>query len=125
MMHPNGFVEIADRTKDVIKSGGEWISSVAIENALMGHPKVQEAAVIGVPDERWQERPMACVVPRPEFRGAVTQDELSDYLAQQFARWWLPEHYLFLDELPKTSVGKFDKKTMRQQYTPAAETTAV
>jgi fatty-acyl-CoA synthase len=125
MMHANGFVEIADRTKDVIKSGGEWISSVAVENALMGHPKVQEAAVIGVPDERWQERPLACVVPRPEFRGAVTQTELTDYLAQQFAKWWLPERYLFLEELPKTSVGKFDKKAMRQQYTPTAETTAV
>jgi fatty-acyl-CoA synthase len=117
MMHPNGYVEIADRTKDVIKSGGEWISSVALENALMAHPKVQEAAVIGVPDERWSERPLACVVPRPEFKGAVTEAELTEYLAQQFAKWWLPENYLFLDELPKTSVGKFDKKAMRAQHT--------
>ena len=116
VMHPNGFIEIADRTKDVIKSGGEWISSVALENALMAHPKVQEAAVIGVPDERWSERPMACVVPRPEFKGTVTEEELSTFLAQQFAKWWLPEHYLFLVELPKTSVGKFDKKAMRAQY---------
>jgi fatty-acyl-CoA synthase len=118
-MHPNGYVEIADRTKDVIKSGGEWISSVALENALMAHPKVQEAAVIGVADERWSERPMACVVPRPEFRAAVTQDELNQFLASQFARWWLPERYLFLDELPKTSVGKFDKKAMRAHYSAA------
>ena len=70
-IHPNGYIEIADRTKDVIKSGGEWISSVALENALMAHPKVQEAAVIAVPDERWTERPMACIVARPEFRGEV------------------------------------------------------
>ena len=116
VMHPNGYIEIADRTKDVIKSGGEWISSVALENALMAHPKVQEAAVIGVPDERWAERPMACVVPRPEFRGAISDSELSEYLSQQFAKWWLPERYLFMDELPKTSVGKFDKKAMRSQH---------
>jgi fatty-acyl-CoA synthase len=119
MMHPNGYVEIADRTKDVIKSGGEWISSVALENALMAHPKVQEAAVIGIPDERWAERPMACVVARPEFRGAIAEAELTEYLAKQFAKWWLPERYLFLDELPKTSVGKFDKKAMRVQHIQA------
>src|ERR671933_31157 len=120
MIHPNGYVEIADRTKDLIKSGGEWISSVALENALMAHPKVQEAAVIAVPDERWSERPMACVVARPEHRGAVSEAELTDYLARTFARWQLPERYLFLDELPKTSVGKFDKKTMRKQFAEAA-----
>jgi len=116
VMHSNGFLEIADRTKDVIKSGGEWISSVALENALMAHPKVQEAAVIGVPDERWSERPLACVVPRPEFKDAVSEEELTTFLAAQFAKWWLPERYLFLDELPKTSVGKFDKKTLRAQH---------
>jgi fatty-acyl-CoA synthase len=119
VMHPNGYIEIADRTKDVIKSGGEWISSVALENALMAHPKVLEAAVIGVPDEKWSERPMACVVPRPDFKGAITSDELTEFLAQQFAKWWLPERYLFLDELPKTSVGKFDKKAMRAQHPTA------
>ena len=119
VMHPNGFIEIADRSKDVIKSGGEWISSVALENALMAYPKVQEAAVIGVPDERWSERPLACVVPRPDFRGAVTDQELTEYLAKHFAKWWLPDRYLYLDELPKTSVGKFDKKAMRAQYTAA------
>jgi fatty-acyl-CoA synthase len=115
-MQPNGCIEIADRTKDLIKSGGEWISSVALENALMAHPKVQEAAVIAVPDERWSERPMACVVARPDFKGAISESELTDYLAQQFAKWWIPERYVFLDELPKTSVGKFDKKVMRQQH---------
>ncbi len=122
VMHPNGYIEIADRSKDVIKSGGEWISSVALENALMAYPKIQEAAVIGVPDERWTERPMACVVPRPEFKGSLTESELTEYLAQQFAKWWLPERYLFLDELPKTSVGKFDKRSMRAQYTSGAVT---
>jgi fatty-acyl-CoA synthase len=122
MIHPNGYVEIADRTKDLIKSGGEWISSVALENALMAHPKVQEAAVIAVADERWAERPMACVVARTDARGDITESELSEFLAHQFARWMLPERYLFLDELPKTSVGKFDKKAMRQQFAavPAA-----
>ncbi len=120
VMHPNGFVEIADRARDVIKSGGEWISSVALENALMAHPKVLEAAVIGIPDERWSERPLACAVPRAEFKGALTEHELSAFLADQFAKWWLPERYLFLDELPKTSVGKFDKKAMRAQYASSA-----
>jgi fatty-acyl-CoA synthase len=121
-IQPNGYMEIADRTKDLIRSGGEWISSVALENALMAHPKVQEAAVIAVPDERWSERPMACVVARPEFRGAISESELTEHLASQFARWWLPDSYVFLDELPKTSVGKFDKKAMRQQH--AATSTA-
>jgi fatty-acyl-CoA synthase len=119
IMHPNGYVEIADRTKDVIKSGGEWISSVALENALMAYPKVQEAAVIGVPDERWSERPLACVVARPDFRDAISDEELTEFLAKQFAKWWLPDRYLYLDELPKTSVGKFDKKAMRANYTAA------
>jgi fatty-acyl-CoA synthase len=121
---PNGYMEIADRTKDLIKSGGEWISSVALENALMAHPKVQEAAVIAIPDERWSERPMACIVLRPDARGSALEPELTDYLGKQFAKWWLPERYLFLDELPKTSVGKFDKKAMRQQHADASVVTA-
>ncbi|HYW89217.1 MAG TPA: long-chain fatty acid--CoA ligase [Chloroflexota bacterium] len=119
-IQPNGYIEIADRTKDLIKSGGEWISSVALENALMAYPKVLEAAVIAVPDERWGERPLACVVARPDFRGSVTPSELSDHLSAQFVKWSVPEHYLFLDELPKTSVGKFDKRAMRQQHAAAA-----
>jgi fatty-acyl-CoA synthase len=124
MVHPNGYVEIADRTKDVIKSGGEWISSVALENALMAHPKVQEAAVIAIPDERWAERPMACVVARPDFRDAISEQELTEFLARQFAKWWLPDRYLFVNELPKTSVGKFDKKAMRQQLVSDTEAVA-
>ena len=124
-IQPNGYMEIADRTKDLIKSGGEWISSVALENALMAHPKVQEAAVIAVPDERWSRAPAG--VRRGSARassGTITEAELTDYLAQQFAKWWLPERYLFLDELPKTSVGKFDKKAMRQQHAAVSAVTA-
>jgi len=121
-IQPDGYIEISDRTKDLIKSGGEWISSVALENALMAHPGVQEAAVIAVPDERWTERPLACVVPRPDAKDSLTETELTEYLAQRFAKWWLPDRYLFLNELPKTSVGKFDKKAMRQQHAPASVT---
>ena len=112
-----GFIQITDRRKDVIKSGGEWISSVALENALMAHPAVREAAVIAVPDERWQERPLACVVPR----GAVTPLELREHLLRgAVARWWLPERWAFIDEVPKTSVGKFDKKVLRARYADGA-----
>ncbi len=113
-----GFIQITDRRKDVIKSGGEWISSVALENALMAHPGVREAAVIGVPDERWQERPLACVVPRQGQ--AVTVDDLWQHLAGQVARWWVPERWTFIAEVPKTSVGKFDKKALRAQYLDGA-----
>ncbi len=123
-IQPNGYIEIADRTKDLIKSGGEWISSVALENALMAHPKVLEAAVIAVSDDRWGERPLACVVARPEAKGSLTEAELIEHLTGQFAKWSVPEHYLFLDELPKTSVGKFDKKAMRQQHATTPAVTA-
>ncbi|HEV8636717.1 MAG TPA: long-chain fatty acid--CoA ligase [Chloroflexota bacterium] len=118
---PEGYVQIADRTKDLIKSGGEWISSVELENALMAHPKVLEAAVVAAPDGKWGERPLACVVPRPEARGAVADEELNEHLRARVAKWWLPDRYVYLDELPKTSVGKFDKKVLRQRF--AAETT--
>jgi fatty-acyl-CoA synthase len=121
VMHPNGYMEITDRTKDLIKSGGEWISSVALENALMAHPKVLEAAVIAIPDERWSERPMACIVARPGQEGQITEAELVAHLSTRFARWWIPERYLFLPEIPKTSVGKFDKKAMRAAHTPASK----
>jgi fatty-acyl-CoA synthase len=106
-----GFLQISDRTKDVIKSGGEWISSVELENVLMSHPDVVEASVVGVPDERWDERPLACIVLRPG--GTVTAGELRAWLSSRVARWWLPERWAFVDEIPKTSVGKFDKKTLR------------
>ena len=110
----NGFVQISDRAKDVIKSGGEWISSVDLENTLMGHPAVLEAAVIGVPDERWDERPMACVV--VSEGASANADELKTYLADRVAKWWLPERWTFITEVPKTSVGKFDKKVLRADY---------
>ncbi|MCW2599335.1 MAG: long-chain fatty acid--CoA ligase [Frankiales bacterium] len=111
---PEGFIQITDRAKDVIKSGGEWISSVDLENALMGHPSVREAAVVAVPDERWVERPLACVVLRDG--ASASPKELSDYLEDKVAKWWLPERWSFIAEVPRTSVGKFDKKVLRAQY---------
>jgi fatty-acyl-CoA synthase len=110
----DGFVSIVDRTKDVIKSGGEWVSSVELENAIMAHPKVLEAAVIGVPHPKWQERPVGYVVLRPEFRGEICADEIIAHLSTKFMKWWLPDEIRFVDEVPKTSVGKFDKKVLRQ-----------
>ena len=112
---PEGYIQIVDRTKDLVKSGGEWISSVELESAIMGHPKVLEAAVIGVPHPKWQERPVAYVVPKPDFKGAVTQEEIVEYLKPLVAKWWLPDEVRFVDEIPKTSVGKFDKKVIREQ----------
>jgi len=109
----HGFIRISDRAKDVIKFGGEWISSVELEGELMAHPDVSEAAVIARPDERWQERPLACVVRREG--SAVTADELRRHLADRVARWWVPEAVAFIDEVPKTSVGKFDKKVLRRR----------
>ncbi|CAB4921425.1 unannotated protein [freshwater metagenome] len=106
-----GYIRITDRSKDVIKSGGEWISSVDLENELMGHPDVLEAAVIAKPDERWTERPLACVVVRP---GSDTDAEaLAAYLSGRVAKWWEPDEYVLIPEVPKTSVGKFDKKALR------------
>jgi fatty-acyl-CoA synthase len=113
---PEGYVQITDRTKDLIKSGGEWISSVDLETTIMGHPKVLEAAVIAVPHEKWVERPLACVVPKPEFKDALTQQELLEYLAPRVAKWWLPDEITFIDAVPKTSVGKFDKKALRERF---------
>jgi fatty-acyl-CoA synthase len=110
----DGFLVLTDRAKDVIKSGGEWISSVDLENHLMSHPDVVEAAVIGVPDDRWQERPLAAVVPRPD--AGVTAAELREFLARRVAKWQVPERWAFVGEVPKTSVGKFSKKTLRDLY---------
>lgn len=109
-----GFITLTDRAKDVIKSGGEWISSVELENALIAHPDVLEAAVVGVPDERWQERPLAVVVPRSGTTASAI--ELRDFLADKVVRWWLPERWTFVDEIPRTSVGKYDKKTIRSRH---------
>ncbi|MEH7238378.1 long-chain fatty acid--CoA ligase [Bacillus sp. JJ1562] len=110
-----GVVKIVDRTKDLIKSGGEWISSVDIENALMAHDAVFEAAVIAVPHERWQERPVACVVLKDAAKEQTTKEELFEFLKPQFAKWWLPDDIIFMDEIPKTSVGKFLKRALRDQ----------
>jgi fatty-acyl-CoA synthase len=108
-----GWLRITDRAKDVIKSGGEWISSVDLESALMAHPAVTEAAVIAVPDERWSERPFACVA----AAGEVDAAELTEFLAtREIPRWWLPDGFAFVAEIPKTSVGKFDKKALRGTY---------
>jgi fatty-acyl-CoA synthase len=116
-IHPRGFIQIKDRSKDVIKSGGEWISSVDLENALMAHPAVAEAAVIAVSDEKWGERPLAAVVLRDG--ASATGDELRDHLASQFAKWWLPDRFEFVDEIPKTSVGKFRKIALRERFAGA------
>jgi fatty-acyl-CoA synthase len=122
---PDGYLTLTDRAKDVIKSGGEWISSVDLENTLMGHPDVAEAAVVGVPDTRWGERPLAVVV-----RGESTQvlggsDEadaavLCEWLSGRVARWQVPERWAFVDAVPRTSVGKFDKKVVRARYAEGA-----
>jgi fatty-acyl-CoA synthase len=113
-----GFITLSDRAKDVIKSGGEWISSVDLENALMSHPDVLEAAVVGIPDEKWQERPLATVVLR---EGATaTPEQLRDHLAESFARWQLPDAWAFVDQVPRTSVGKFDKKVLRKEFAEGA-----
>jgi fatty-acyl-CoA synthase len=110
----HSFITLTDRAKDVIKSGGEWISSVDLENALVAHPDVVEAAVVAVPDERWQERPLAVIVAR-EGSGLHAED-LREFLSDRVVRWWLPERWTFVDEIPRTSVGKYDKKTIRSRY---------
>jgi fatty-acyl-CoA synthase len=106
-----GYIRISDRSKDVIKSGGEWISSVELEVELIDHPAVREAAVIAMPDERWSERPLACVV--LEESADASAEELRDHLSSRVAKWWIPDAFAFIDEVPKTSVGKFDKKVLR------------
>ncbi len=113
---PRGFFQITDRSKDVIKSGGEWISSVELENLLAGAPGVAEAAVIGIPDDKWTERPLACVV----TSGDVDASALAKYLDGKVASWQVPENWTFIDEVPKTTVGKFDKKVLRARYAEGA-----
>ncbi|GAB3280717.1 long-chain fatty acid--CoA ligase [Actinocorallia lasiicapitis] len=117
---PDGFLTLTDRAKDVIKSGGEWISSVDLENHLMAHPAVAEAAVIGVPDDKWGERPLAAVVFREGQSASYA--ELRDFLATHIAKWQLPERWTTIAEVPKTSVGKFSKVTMRAHFTEGAYT---
>ena len=111
---PDGYLVLSDRTKDIVKSGGEWISSVDLENAVMGHPAVLEAAVIGVPDTKWDERPLVAVV--LSEGSTTTIDELREYLSDKVAAWQLPDNWTVIDEVPKTSVGKFDKKRLRADY---------
>ena len=111
IVDPKGFVQITDRAKDVIKSGGEWISTVELETKIMAHPDVMEAAVIGVPDDRWDERPLACVVLKEGSK--CTFEDLRDFLGGRVARWWVPERWALVETVPKTSVGKFDKKQLR------------
>jgi fatty-acyl-CoA synthase len=111
------YIKLVDRTKDLVKSGGEWISSVELENHVMAHPEVVEAAVIAVPDERWGERPCACVVVRAGSE--LDADGLRAHLEDRVVKWWLPERIEFIDEIPKTSVGKFDKKVLRARFAEA------
>jgi fatty-acyl-CoA synthase len=113
-MSPDGNIRIADRTKDLIKSGGEWISSVDLENAIMSHPKIKEAAVVGIPHPKWDERPLACVVLKEGE--TMTEEEVLDHLRPQVAKWWMPDAVEFIDEVPKTSVGKFSKKDLRNRF---------
>jgi fatty-acyl-CoA synthase len=109
-----GFVSISDRAKDMIKSGGEWISSVDLEVAIVAHPAVREAAVIGIPHPRWEERPLAIVA---IVEGAqVTPGDLQEFLSQSFAKWQIPDQWAFVDQVPRTSVGKYDKKAMRLMH---------
>jgi fatty-acyl-CoA synthase len=112
---PLGYLRLVDRTKDLIKSGGEWISSVELENKIMGHPAVAEAAVIAVPHRKWMERPLACVVLTPG--ATLDRDELAEFLTEAgVTRWGLPDDVVFVDELPKTSVGKFSKRMLRERF---------
>jgi len=113
---PEGYILIVDRTKDLVKSGGEWISSQELENVIMSHPKVLEAAVIAVPHPKWQERPLACVVAKPDYKDSLTKEEILDYLRPRFPSMYLPDDVVFVEAIPKTSVGKFDKKVLRAQY---------
>ncbi len=111
---PEGYIRITDRAKDVIKSGGEWISSLDLENTLMAHPSVAEATVVGLKHQRWQERPVAFVVLKAD--ATATEEELVAFLGDKVAKWWLPDRVVFIDSIPKTGTGKFDKKVVRDQY---------
>jgi fatty-acyl-CoA synthase len=110
---PEGYVRITDRSKDLIKSGGEWISSVDVENALMGHPAVKEAAVVAVAHEKWSERPVACVVLKDGAKAG--EEELREWLEPRFAKFWLPDAFIFLQQIPRTATGKFLKSALRDQ----------
>jgi len=113
-MDQDGYVKIVDRAKDLVKSGGEWISSVDLENTLMGHPAVKEACVVGIPHPKWQERPLAAIVLKDGAK--ANPEELRAFLAASFAKWQLPDAFVFIDAIPRTSVGKFKKLALRQQF---------
>jgi len=119
---PLGYLRLVDRTKDLVKSGGEWISSVDIENEIMANPMVAEAAVIAVNHPKWGERPLACVVVKSGE--TLTRDELLSFLAERLTKWQIPDDVVFIDEVPKTSVGKFSKKTLRDKFADYALPTA-
>ncbi len=112
----DGYIKVVDRTKDVIKSGGEWISSVELENAIMAHDAVSEAAVVGVPHERWQERPLALVVPTGDTDEATLEADIEAHLREEYPDWWLPDNVVPIEEVPKTATGKFNKKVLREEY---------
>jgi fatty-acyl-CoA synthase len=114
-------VLIMDRAKDVIKSGGEWISSLTLENLINMHPKVQEVAVVAAQSEKWGERPVVVVVPKDEYKGKISEEELKEHMTQyvedgKILKWWIPEKFIFVNEIPRTSVGKFDKKALRSSF---------
>jgi len=111
---PEGYVQLTDRSKDVIKSGGEWISSIELENAAVGHPDVQEAAVIGVAHPKWQERPLLIVVRKPGTD--PKPEDIIAYLAERVVKWWLPDDVIFVDEIPHTATGKLHKLKLREQF---------
>jgi fatty-acyl-CoA synthase len=114
-----GYILIRDRTKDVIKSGGEWISTLTLENVVSLHPAVMEVCVVGVKHEKWDERPLVLIVPKPEQKGKVTEKDILNFLKgkpDQIPKWWMPDKVIFVDSIPKTSVGKFNKKVLRDQY---------
>ena len=113
-LNDEGFIKIVDRAKDLVKSGGEWISSVDLENTLMGHPAVKEAAVVGIPHPKWQERPLAAVVLKDGAQ--ASGQELRVFLAESFAKWQLPDAFVFVEAIPRTSVGKFKKMALREQF---------
>lgn len=116
VIDPNCYIKIVDRFKDLVKSGGEWISTVDLENAIMAHPAVLEAGVIGIPHPEWEERPLALVVLREEHKGKVSKEDILDFIAPKFAKWQLPDEILFVEEIPKTSVGKIAKRVAREQF---------
>ena len=114
VIHPDGTLQLTDRTKDVIKSGGEWISSVELENAAVGHPAVAEAAAIGIYHPKWDERPILVVVKKPGAEASA--EEIRDYLADKIAKWWLPDAVEFVDDIPHTGTGKISKKDLRERF---------